>query len=409
MTRPHQTPADTDTDIVVVGGGMVGAALCLALRQLPWRVTIIDGRIPDDTPVPALAHDSDFDQRVSALSLRSESWLRDLGAWTQMHPSRLGRYDHMDVWDVDGGDGVQLSHHDGQLSHLGHIVENRTVERALWHCLSQWKNLDRRLGQPVVDAHYDEHQHWHVRFADHSTLSTRLLLIADGAQSPLRSALGFATREWDYLHHAVVATVTHQEPHNRIARQAFHRTGPLAFLPLATPHTSSIVWSMRPDDADRFAQSTAAEQGHALTLGLQHVLGDVNLASAVRRFPLRQRHAKQYIQPGAALVGDAAHSIHPLAGQGANIGLLDAQALVDLLTQAAAQGIPLEEPLLLRRYQRLRKSDNLLTMAGMEGLQYLFNTDHHAVHWLRNRGMQWFNQQPLLRRKAVEMASRLTK
>ena len=403
----HQAAKETDTDILVVGGGMVGAALCLGLKGLPWRVTIADGRIPDDTPVPALTHDSEFDQRVSALSLSSERWLKDLGAWQDMHPSRLGPYDTMHVWDADGAAGVTLSRDDAQLTHLGHIIENRTIECALWHQLSGWPDLQRQLGQPVIDAQFDEKKHWHVRFADQSTTTTKLLLIADGANSPLRSALGFQTREWDYLHHAVVATVTHTESHRRVARQAFHRQGPLAFLPLATDHTSSIVWSMVPEEVERFMHASPADQAKALELGMRGALGVVTMASSVRRFPLRQRHATQYIMPGAALVGDAAHSIHPLAGQGANIGLLDAQAMVSLLTEAAAHNIPLEEELLLRRYQRQRKSDNLLTMAGMEGLQHLFATDHHWVHWLRNRGMQWFNQQPMLRRAAVTMASRL--
>lgn len=404
----HNAAQTTDTDILIVGGGMVGAALCLGLKNLPWRVTIVDGRIPDDTPVPALANDSDFDQRVSALSLGSEQWLKELGAWQDMHPSRLGRYDDMQVWDADGGDGVNLSRTDAQLDHLGHIIENRTIEQALWHQLCGWPELQRQLGQPVIDAQFDEQKHWHVRFADQSTLTTRLLLIADGANSPLRGALGFQTREWDYLHHAIVATVTHTEPHQRTARQAFHRKGPLAFLPLAAERTSSIVWSMVPDEVERFMQAEPADQARALELGIRSELGTVSMASTVRRFPLRQRHATQYIMPGAALVGDAAHSIHPLAGQGANIGLLDAQAMIGLLTEAAAHHIPLEEELLLRRYQRQRKADNLLTMAGMEGLQHLFGNDHYAVHWLRNRGMQWFNQQPLLRRKAVALASRLT-
>ncbi|MFY0664818.1 MAG: FAD-dependent monooxygenase [Natronospirillum sp.] len=411
-SRSKSTPnakskADADTDILIVGGGMIGAALCLGLKNLPWRVTIADGRIPDDIPVPGLAHDSDFDQRVSALSLGSEHWLKALGAWQTMHPSRLGRYDQMQVWDADGGDAVTLSRDDAQLDHLGHIIENRTIERALWHQLSQWPELNRQLGQPVVDAQYDENRQWRVRFADHSTLCTRLLLIADGAMSPLRSALGFKTREWDYLHHAVVATVTHEKTHQRVARQAFHRHGPLAFLPLATEHTSSIVWSLVPEEAERFIQATPEQQAIALTRGLRDELGAVTMASSVRSFPLYQRHATHYILPGAALVGDAAHSIHPLAGQGANIGLLDAQAMVDELTHAATHHIPLEETLLLRRYQRRRKVDNLLTMAGMEGLQHLFAADHHAIHWLRNRGMHWFNQQPLLRRAAVELASRL--
>ncbi|MFC3852286.1 FAD-dependent monooxygenase [Salinispirillum marinum] len=399
-----------DTDILIVGGGMIGAALCLSLRTLPWRVCIADARLPNDTMPPApdtaTPRSNDFDQRVSALALGTERWLAELGAWEPIPTERLGRYDQMQVWDAEGTAILDLSHHDADLSHLGHIVENRVVEAALWQCLNTWPELQRHLGSPAVDAQRNEHGHWVVRFKDGSQLSTRLLVMADGAQSPLRGMLGFTTREWDYLHHAIVATVSHEQPHNRTARQAFHRTGPLAFLPLPPSNTSSIVWSLVPDEAERFLSAAPEQQGRLLTQGLGHRLGDVAMASSVKRFPLRQRHAADYIMPGAVLVGDAAHSIHPLAGQGANIGLLDAQALAAQLRRAAEQRIPLEEPLLLRAYQRARKTDNLLTMAGMEFFQHLFTVDQPAVHWLRNNGMRWFGRCAPLRRTAVKTAAR---
>lgn len=407
-TAPNRpTKPMADTDILIIGGGMIGAALCLSLRHLPWRVCIADARTPNDAmPTASPDNENTFDQRVSALALGTEHWLTELGAWARLPTDRLGRYDHMHVWDAEGTAVVNMSHHDADLSHLGHIIENRVVEAALWQSLNAWPELQRHLGSPAIDAQRNEHGHWVVRFNDGSSLSTRLLVIADGALSPLRGMLGFTTREWDYLHHAVVATVTHELPHNRTARQAFHRSGPLAFLPLPPDHTSSIIWSLVPEEAERLLTASPEQQGRLLTHGIGGQLGAVTMASPAKRFPLRQRHAVDYVMPGAVLVGDAAHSIHPLAGQGANIGLLDAQALASQLTRAAEQRIPLEEPLLLRAYQRARKTDNLTTMAGMEFFQHLFAIDQPAMHWLRNEGMRWFSRCAPLRGAAVRAAAR---
>ncbi|MEX1056753.1 MAG: FAD-dependent monooxygenase, partial [Natronospirillum sp.] len=372
--------------------GMVGASLALALRSTPYSVALVDPRAeqPEVNATPPLSG-ADFTPRVSALSWGTEQWLRTLGVWQGIAPERIGTYDRMQVWDAEGSGELDFRPEHADLPYLGHIVENAIVENVLWSELRAWSELHLFSGERVdtltriaaSPTRHSSNDHWQVELASGQQLTARLVLIADGARSPTRDQLSFITREWEYQQQAIVTTVTHQHPHQTTARQAFHRKGPLAFLPLSLPHVSSIVWSLDNDEAERFLAHNDSRQANALRSGIGGLLGDIELAGPVASFPLRQRHAVQYHQPGAALLGDAAHSIHPLAGQGGNLGLKDAAALATALTWAAQQRVDLNHPLVLRRYARARQSDNLIAMAAMEGLKRLFTPSHPLVHWVR--------------------------
>ena len=239
---------ETELDIAIVGGGMVGASLALSLRDLPWRVGLIDPRQPALEPLSPPQSGEDFGPRVSALSPASERWLRQLDTWQQLPEHRIGTYHSMQVWDADGSGELDFDPFLADLDYLGHIVENRLIEQTLWAQLTDWSSLHLMAGQRVeqVKEVADSHR-WQLTLHSGDTVRARLLLIVDGARSPLRTRLGFATRAWSYDQRAVVATVTHEYAHQATARQAFHRHGPLAFLSLSLPHCSSIVWSL--DDA----------------------------------------------------------------------------------------------------------------------------------------------------------------
>ena len=246
-----------------------------------------------------------------------------------------------------------------------------------------------------------------LRLADGRVLAADLVVAADGAHSRLRHWVGLATREWDYDQQAIVCTVRTAQSHRFTAWQRFSPSGPLAFLPLLSEsgdeHFCSIVWSQDTEEARRLMALDEAAFASELERAIERELGAVELVSRRFAFPLRQRHAKDYVAPGFALVGDAAHTIHPLAGQGANLGYSDVRALLDELSRARKAGLGAADELMLARYQRRRKGENLTMMAAMEGFKQLFARDELPLRWVRNTGLRWLNQLgPVKNRIAAE-------
>lgn len=391
-------------DILIVGGGMIGSALALGLSRQGWQVGLIEG-----APAKALVARSEpatgvdgFEPRVSAISLASQRLLEELGAWPQVQASRHCDYREMTVWD---GDGTGRIHFDAAELHarsLGTIVENRNIVRALFEALaeSEVTVLDGVRVKAWSKARG-------VELDDGRRLQAGLVVAADGALSRLREWSGLPTREWDYDQQAIVCTVRTSQPHRYTAWQRFSITGPLAFLPLLNEtgdeHFCSIVWSQDTQQARRLMALDTDAFRAELEAAIERQLGDVLAVSERLAFPLRQRHAKDYVAEGLVLVGDAAHTIHPLAGQGANLGYGDVRVLLLELARAKALGLAPDDALVLGRYQRRRKTENLTMMAAMEGFKQLFARDELPVRWLRNTGMRWLNQlTPLKNRIAAE-------
>jgi 2-octaprenylphenol hydroxylase len=243
---------------------------------------------------------------------------------------------------------------------------------------------------------------------DGSTMQASLLVAADGALSIIRTLAGFETREWDYNHKAIVATVECEQPHQQTAWQRFLPQGPLALLPLADVNGGkqycSIVWSAEPDYADELLALDDAGFRAALGQAFEHRLGGINAVSKRFSFPLRQRHAKQYFKAGLVLVGDAAHSIHPLAGQGINLGLQDVQVLAEEIKRGVKRGLLLSDEAILQRYQRRRMADNLTMMAAMDGFKRLFEREELPVRWLRNEGMRLLAKIPGVKNTIIRQA-----
>ncbi|RON03827.1 2-octaprenyl-3-methyl-6-methoxy-1,4-benzoquinol hydroxylase [Pseudomonas brassicacearum] len=379
-------------DLLIVGAGMVGSALALALQNSGLEVLLLDGSPMSVKPFDA---QSAFEPRVSALSAASQRILERLGVWEGVVSRRSSPYSDMHVWDGSGTGQVHFSATSVHAEALGHIVENRVVQDAL---LDRLHDCDLGL---LANARLEQMRRsgddWLLTLADGRTLRAPLVIAADGANSAVRRLTGVATREWDYLHHAIVTSVRSSLPHQMTAWQRFTDHGPLAFLPLERDGQQdwcSIVWSTTPSEAERLMALDDEGFCRELERAFEGRLGKVLSVDPRLCVPLRQRHAKRYVAEGLALIGDAAHTIHPLAGQGVNLGFLDAAVLAEVLLQAASRGERLADVKVLSRYERRRMPHNLVLMAAMEGFERLFQADPLPLRWLRNTGLKMVDQMP---------------
>ncbi len=374
-------------DLIIVGAGMVGSTLALALEGSGLDILVLDA-----SPLEAADFDPQggFEPRVSALSAASQRIFERLGAWPGMSARRVSPYTDMHVWDGSGTGQIHFSAETVHAEVLGHIVENRVVQDALLETM-QRRGGQRLLGAARLERLERTPQGWQLTLDDGRQLNAPLLVAADGANSAVRRLAGCETREWDYLHQAIVASVRCSEPHQRTAWQRFTDDGPLAFLPLerdGDQHWCSIVWSVTELEARRLMALDDVAFRAALGRAFEQRLGEVEEVDPRLCIPLRQRHAKRYVQPGLALIGDAAHTIHPLAGQGVNLGLLDAAVLAEVIEAAMARGERPEDIRVLSRFERRRMPHNLAMMAAMEGFERLFQADPLPLRWLRNTGLK---------------------
>jgi 2-octaprenylphenol hydroxylase len=379
-------------DLLIVGAGMVGSALALALQHSGLEILLLDG---GPLSVKPFDEQAAFEPRVSALSMASQRILERVGAWQGIEQRRVSPYSDMRVWDGSGTGQIHFSAASVHAEVLGHIVENRVVQDGLLERLH-----DSEIGL-LANARLEQMRRsgdeWLLTLADGRTLRAPLVIAADGAHSAVRRLTGCQTREWDYLHHAIVTSVRCAEPHQATAWQRFTDDGPLAFLPLLRDGQQdwcSIVWSTTPEQAERLMKLDDADFCAQLERAFEGRLGAVLQADPRLCVPLRQRHAKRYVAEGLALIGDAAHTIHPLAGQGVNLGFLDAAVLAEELLRAYERGERLADERVLSRYERRRMPHNLALMAAMEGFERLFQADPLPLRWLRNSGLKWIEQLP---------------
>lgn len=389
-----------DFDVVIVGGGMSGLALARTLADSDLQIAVVEA----SSEGPHWSIDQ-VDPRVSALSEASRALLSRLGAWPEMVARRVTPYTHMSVWDGEGTGALSFHAQEAGVTLLGHIVENSVTVQALQQTLTGYDNVVLLRGHKATGLTLGESSH-QLCFDD-MVLNTALVVACDGAQSRIRTWAGFNTREWDYGHHALVTTVQVEQPHQGTAWQRFLPDGPLAFLPITKgedEHWCSIVWSTSPAKAEALQAMPDADFCVELTRAFESRLGQVMSTDTRYTVPLRQRHAVDYVKPGVALVADAAHTIHPLAGQGVNLGFLDVAMLGDCILEAHARGDAVGDLAWLQRYQARRQPDNLAMMAAMEGLKRLFCAEALPLRWLRNRGLDRVSKMPWLRRQLVTQA-----
>ena len=379
-------------DLIIVGAGMVGSTLALALKDSGLNIVLLDGGA---LKVEAFDPQSAFEARVSALSMASQRVLQRVGAWDGIRARRTSPYAQMQVWDGSGTGNIHFSAASVHAELLGHIVENRVIQDALLEQLLV--SGVQVLGGARLESLQRTGDGWQLTLADGRELQTPLLVAADGANSAVRRLAGCATREWDYLHHAIVTSVRCTQPHQRTAWQRFTDDGPLAFLPLqrdGDQHWCSIVWSCVPEHAEQLMALDDSAFAEALGRAFEQRLGQVLEVEPRVANPLRQRHAKRSIEAGLALIGDAAHTIHPLAGQGVNLGFLDAAMLAEVLLHAQQRGEMLASERVLSRFERRRMPHNLAMMAAMESFERLFQATPPPLRWLRNAGLSLVNGMP---------------
>jgi len=351
-------------DLTIVGGGMVGLTLAASLANTPLSIAVIEANEgPQLTVEPG--------RRVSAISYASRAIFESLNIWQQLNSERISAYKTMQVWEKDSFGKIDFSAAEVDCAQLGYIIENDQIQAALLHSLKKQQNVTFYVQEQLSDIAIGEGEAW-LTLKSAKMLTSKLVVAADGANSWLRNKLDIPLTRWDYNHHALVATVKTELAHENCARQIFTAEGPLAFLPLFEENLCSIVWSVPPEKAQQLLALSTLEFNRELARTFDNRLGYCELHSERGSFPLTMRYARDFARHRVALVGDAAHTIHPLAGQGVNLGLLDALSLSQTILENmhADKDIGLYEN--LRFFERWRKTEAAQMIASMELLKRLF-------------------------------------
>lgn len=383
-----------NVDVVIVGGGMVGLGLAAALKHSALKVLVVEGQLPD----PQLGEVAD--NRVSALSLASQQILRHVGAWDGIEARRLQAYDKMAVWEQDSFGHIDFDAASLRQANLGHIVENRVIQLALFEAIEGASNI-----QLLTPARAKSLQSGPagalLLLEDGQAISAKLVVAADGAHSWVRRQADIPLTSWDYGHHALVATVRCAEPHEAVARQIFTPDGPLAFLPLWQESLCSIVWSLPAARAEALCACDDEQFNRQLTVAFNARLGLCKVEGPRSAIPLTARYARDFARERLVLVGDAAHTIHPLAGQGVNLGFKDVACWVDLLQGAGADWHQL---VLAERYERRRRPDNLLMQSGMDLFYGVFSNEIGPLKLARNLALNLADKAGPLKEMALRYA-----
>ncbi|RDI98370.1 FAD-dependent oxidoreductase [Dyella solisilvae] len=388
-------------DVAVVGGGMVGAATALALARAGFATALVEAR----APAPWSA-DDEVDLRVVGLAPSSIALLDELDVWTSIRESRAGPYTHMHVWDAASGAAIHFDAAAEGRDLLGYIVENNLVQWRLWQAL---EHAGVRRVCPAKVSAYDvleDRVQLTLDGAETDVLSARLLVAADGAGSPLRALAGIPTKGRDYAQRGVVAHVSTERPHEGTAWQRFLDTGPLALLPLADGR-SSIVWSLPEAEAQRVLGLDDASFLEELGVASDFRLGRITGSTPRAAFPLKLQLAESYQAERFVLLGDAAHTVHPLAGQGVNLGLRDVAELRDTLVDARDDGQDIAAAHVLRRYARRRRSADTLDALGFDALARVYGWRSPLLVAARGLGVRLVDKLSPLKRRLAEHAAGL--
>ena len=387
---------DQQADITIVGAGMVGSAAALSLARAGFNITLIEA---NETPAWS---EQVYGLRVSAISAASERLLEDVGVWQQIMDRRASPYEIMRVWDASGSGSLDFEAADSGQASLGYIVENNLINATLIEQIHGMSNvrfiIEARLsGMTWMDDCVQ------IKLENGDEIRSTLVIAADGGNSQVRRFCGIDSSIHDYQQTGIVARVRTSLPHENTAWQRFLPTGPLAFLPLADG-SCSIVWSADQGRAVDLLSLDDEEFSQQLEDAFEHRLGSVEMLSPRAGFPLMLANADTYSTDRVVLLGDAAHRVHPLAGQGVNLGFQDVIELTSILLEATQNERDLADPLYLRKYARKRRADASLMLAGMDGIQRIFTSRRSFVQKSRNLALDLVNNLPGLKQFFVNRA-----
>lgn len=383
------------TEVAVVGGGMVGGALALGLAQHGFTVTVIEQHAP-----PAFDATSQPDVRISAISSSSVTLLRELGVWNAVQAMRCHPWRQLETWEWENAH-VVFDARELKLPLLGYMVENNVLQRALWDALEHHPQVTLRVPGALSAMRQNNDSH-ELTFEDGEILSAKLVIGADGGNSWVRQSAGIGIHAWNYQQSCMLITVECENAPGDSTWQHFTPDGPHAFLPLFD-HWASLVWYDTPARIRQLQSLNMVQLQQEIAAHFPSRLGNV-MPVAAGAFPLTRRHALQYVRPGLALVGDAAHTIHPLAGQGVNLGYRDVDCLLDVLTRARSHGEDWASHSVLKRYQTRRMADNFIMQSGMDLFHAGFSNDLGPVRVLRNIGLMAAERAGVLKRQALKYA-----
>ncbi|QIQ20208.1 FAD-dependent monooxygenase [Zophobihabitans entericus] len=388
----------TNFDVIIVGAGMVGLATAQALRDSHLRIAIIDpsSSLHDDLPPePTL--------RASAINAASQRYFNELGIWNKLIQSgRVLSFDSIKVWETTGFAKLSAKSQDYQYPNLGYIIENKLIQNSLYESVIENPNcqlLPYRVKHIQTDNELSQ-----VELDNGDKLSARLIIAADGAHSPIRTALQIPVVQRPYRHHAIIATIETELPHQNCARQIFYPEGIIAFLPLWQPNKHCLVWSVKPEEAERLSVLSPLQFEQTLSDSTGLTLGHCHLLSPLATFPLTARYARQFVKHRLALIGDAAHTIHPLAGQGVNLGLQDSRLLAKTIKRLQSSHLDIGLVPNLHQFESARKKDAIIMLAAMQSIQDMFNGNALWKKTIRGAGMNLINHFPLVKKTLIKQA-----
>ncbi len=408
LPTPHQY------DITIIGAGMVGLMLACSLAKSPLRIAVMDAHHPPE----AIPETTDI--RVSAITLASQHLLEKVGAWSTIPAAKISPFRKMHVSDTLGNSFIDFDSYDINEPVLGYIIENRVLQAVLFQQLKTHANIDficpavlkklnikeEEVSLEIEECEVAKEGINSEPLSNQMIIKTKLLIGADGAKSKVRELANISITQRDYKQSALVANVRTELPHQKTARQRFLATGPLAFLPLSDPHWCSIVWSTLPAEAENLLTLSDEDFKIKLADAFGFSLGKIETVSQRAIFPLRMQHANNYIKPHLALVGDAAHTIHPLAGQGVNLGFQDTAVLTETILSALEKKQAINSWQTLRRYERWRKSDNTLMISFVAMINQMFTSNAPAIRTLANIGLNFTNKITLFKRFFMQHATK---